>query len=192
MPLIKGIAQGTPEWIQARVGCITASMAAACLRIDPGRSAASAWREIMGTEKIEVNHWMEQGIQGEPLARNAYECLTGELVRKGGFWVHPSIPWLKASPDGLVGADGLVEIKVPRSLPLSVSHKYRVQCLVQLIVTERSWCDLFCWTPNDGHFLQRVHLAGEAGLIRRLKEFYDTYVTTNVEPPRKARKKKSA
>ncbi len=185
--------QRTEEWKAAHIGRITSSIAAACLRLDPNKGAAAAWREARGTAKEAAsNFWMERGVIGEPLARNAYECLTGDLVQETGLWVHPLLDWLGASPDGLVGPRGLFEGKCPKTLPTIVPVHHRIQCIIQCLVLERDWCDYFAWHPNEGHFLQRVHLAGEAGLIRRLKEFYDTYVTTNVEPPRKTRKRKSA
>ncbi len=188
MPLLVA-SQRSEAWYAARKGVITASVASGCLGLCPYMSRQEAWRKIMGTSKQRVNRFMEWGTEQEPTARAQYEVVTGNLVTETGFWTHSEYSWLGASPDGLVGSDGLLEGKCPQKLPLSVPIFYRVQIIIQLAVTGRKWCDFFSWTP-EGHFIQRVYPSGAAGLIRGLKAFYEAYVKTGVEPPRKRRKKK--
>lgn len=178
------VEQGTQEWLDARVGCITASVAAGALGIHPHMSRAEAWRRCLGTQKESSNDAIRWGQQFEPIARYHYEIETGFLVQSGGLWVHDEYPWLKASPDGLIGNDGALEIKCGGKVPDKIPAYHRVQCIVQLLCTGRSWVDYFAWTPN-GFYMERVHPQGAAGLVNRLRRFYETYVLPGVEPPRK-------
>lgn len=195
MPLLE-LDQRSDAWVQARVGRITASVAAACLGLDPYKSRAEAWRTIKGKTYAGNKH-TDWGHTFEAMARRHYEVETGEMVQETGFWVHPSLDWLGASPDGFVGPVGLLEVKCPSKLPSKVPVHHHLQMLVQMIVTGREWCDYFVFLPpgagQEAQFwMQRVYLKGEAGLIRKLKAFYDAYVVPNVEPPRKKRRKKAA
>lgn len=186
--------QRTQDWLTARERKITASLAAACLGLDPYRSAKAAWREITGQktdaerDEYRTNRHMQWGVQFEAAARNDYEAITGNFVEETGFWVHPTLPWLGASPDGLIGHDGLVEVKCPTDAPGRVPINHRIQCLIQLAVTGRQWVDYFSWGSNGKRFLARVHRAGIPGLIVRLEAFYRAFVVTGIEPPRKKRK----
>lgn len=181
-------AQGSAEWHQERAGKVTASIAAAALGLHPYMSRQEAYRRVLGIHKDRDNAWMQYGREHEGRACLDYEIETGRLVNVTGFHVHPEHPWIGASPDGLVGADGLLEIKCLSTLPTAIALHHRIQCLVQLAVTGRKWCDFFVW-QDGGHFLQRVYAAGLAGLIRRLEAFYRDYCLTKTEPPRKRRRK---
>ena len=152
-------------------------------------TAAKTSEKVAETSKKAVNKHMAWGTEFEATARIAYECETGLLVQETGFWIHPSLPWLGASPDGLVGPVGLCEIKCPSVLPVAVPVHHRIQMIVQLACTGRKWADYFVWT-HDGQFLQRVFPSGAEGIIRKLQAFYEAYVLTNQEPPRKKRKPK--
>lgn len=181
---------GTSEWEQARIGKITASTAAACLGLSPHMSRQKAWRVITGREVIEQNSFMTYGRAMESRALAEYEVETGRLVLPGGFWVSDEYPWMLATPDGLVGAEGLAEAKCPGKLPVIVPIRYRIQTLVQMIVTGRKWCDFYAWVRGadgepDQTFLRRCHLAGQDGLVARLEAFWRDYVLEDVEPPRK-------
>jgi hypothetical protein len=72
--------------------------------------------EIIRQEPSEhyVSKWMEDGKENEPLARDAYERHLSVEVKRIGFIYHPHIKMAGASPDGLIGGDGLVEFKCPR------------------------------------------------------------------------------
>ncbi len=194
MPLIKCI-QGSPEWHEARKGKLTASIAAACLGLDPNCSRQKAWRIIRGTEIEKPNEYRDKllahGNTFEAAARTAYELETGNLVLETGFWVHPSIPWLGASPDGLVGREGGVEIKCPGTLPTEIPERHRIQMEVCMWCTGRAWWDYLAWT-HTGHYLSHcvMGMGTMPDLIWKLEHFYKTYVLTGTEPPRKERKKK--
>ena len=150
----KEIQQGTPEWHKARLGCLTASKANdACA----GKTTATyqnylwklvAERETGVVEDSFVSEDMERGNEMEPVARAAYEIHTGQFVTQTGFWLHPEIEWFGASPDGLVGDEGLLEIKSPRTSTHlryrsdgEVPAKYKRQMTCQLLCTGRKWVD---------------------------------------------------
>lgn len=186
MPLLP-VDQNTEAWLAVRTGRITASNAAACLGLNPWDSRQKGYRLALGIEPQRDNPAMAWGRAHEDEARMEYELETGRLVVPTGFWVHPHLDWLGASPDRLVGTDGLLEVKCPTKPAAGVPLHHRIQCLVQLACTERSWCDYYAWHP-DGTFLKRIYPAGIQGLLWRLTQFYESYVLPNVPPPRRSRK----
>jgi putative phage-type endonuclease len=148
------IPQGTPEWLQARLGCLTASRANdACAAETTAAYQNYLWqlvaeRETQVVEESFVSADMERGSELEPIARAAYEAHTGTFVTQTGFWLHPEIKWFGASPDGLVGDEGLIEIKCPRTSTHlryrsegKVPTKYKRQMMCQLLCTGRKWVD---------------------------------------------------
>ena len=95
------------------------------------------------------------GIENEPQARDAYEFYTDADVVQVGFVVHPKIEESGASPDGLVGDLGLVEIKCPNSathidtlLGEPIANRYLLQMQWQMACTERAWCDFVSFDPR--------------------------------------------
>ena len=155
--MIEVIDQGTDEWFAMRLGKVTASRAADVLaKTKTGYSAtrdnymAQLVCERLTGEKGEnfTNAAMQHGTETEPLARAAYEAFKDVLVDEVGFVPHPSIIMAGASPDGLVGDDGLLEIKCPNTathietlLSQTVPGKYNTQMQFQMACTGRSWCD---------------------------------------------------
>jgi putative phage-type endonuclease len=102
-----------------------------------------------------TNAAMEWGTEQEPFARAAYEAKTGVMVEEVGFVPHPLIEWAGASPDGLVGPDGLVEIKCPNTATMidtlltgKVPGKYNIQMQFQMACTGRHWCDYVVFDPR--------------------------------------------
>jgi predicted phage-related endonuclease len=98
---------------------------------------------------------MRFGTDNEPLARGSYEFYRDIEVREVGFIDHPSIPMCGASPDGMVGTDGLIEIKVPNTithidtlLGSPVDQRYLYQMQFQMAVTSRLWCDYVSFDPR--------------------------------------------
>ncbi len=186
MPLLIDGEQRSEEWFIARKGKITASVAAACLGLDPYCSPRMAWKRING-HQTKKNARMLWGSANEGTARAAYEEETGNLVWETGFWIADDHPWLGASPDGLVAPDGLAELKCPYKLPAGASEAQRLQMIVQMIATGRQWVDFYCWTPS-GTFLERIHRPARTqtdNLVARLEEFYQRYIVTGTEPPRR-------
>lgn len=148
------IKQGTEAWLKARLGCGTASRANDMCAADTTAAYQNylwqlvAERETGQAEETYTNADMTRGSEIEPVARAAYEAHTKEFVTTTGFWLHPTIPYFGASPDGLVGTEGLIEIKCPRtSTHLRYRHdgkpptQYKRQMMCQLICTGRKWVD---------------------------------------------------
>jgi len=188
MALIPDTDQRTPEWFAVRSHRVTASLAAACLGLDPDTGPITAWKEIMGLKKQPENPFITWGIQNERAAREAYEVETGYLAETTGFWVDDAEDWLGASPDGLVETDGLVEMKCPQiGLPTAIPQKHLIQIAIQLRCTNRLWCDYFAWHPEEGHFLERVHRSfeEEAGMVEQLRQWHLIHVQGNVAPARR-------
>ena len=155
--MIEMMDQGSDEWFAIRIGKVTASRVADVIaKTKSGYSTsrdnymAQLVCERLTGQKGEsfTNAAMQHGTETEPLARAAYEALKDVLVDEVGFVPHPSIIMAGASPDGLVGDDGLLEIKCPNTathietlLSESVPTKYYTQMQFQLACTGREWCD---------------------------------------------------
>jgi putative phage-type endonuclease len=155
--MIEMMDQGSESWFQVRIGKVTASRVADVLaKTKSGYSAsrdnymAQLVCERLTNQKAEgfINAAMQHGTETEPLARAAYEALKDVLVDEVGFVPHPSIQMAGASPDGLVGEDGLIECKCPQTnthietlLTQTVPTKYYTQMQFQLACTGREWCD---------------------------------------------------
>lgn len=171
------IVQRSPEWFAARLGKVTASRVAdVCARTKTGWSASRAnyMAQIIAERLTGVaaetytNAAMQWGTEMEPDARRAYEFRQDVDVVEVGFVPHPTITMAGASPDGLVGGDGLVEIKAPNTathietiLGGSVPAKYIAQVQFQLACTGRQWVDFVSFDPRlseaMGLFIQRIY-----------------------------------
>lgn len=162
--------QGTDEWFAARCGKVTASRVADIMR--QTKSGYSATRDkYMGqliaerltgfVAKSYTNAAMQWGTDTEPQARAVYEFERLVTVEQIGFVDHPTIAMSGASPDGLVGSDGLVEIKCPEThthietlLSGKVSADYVTQMHWQMACTGRTWCDFVSFDPRMPEHLQ--------------------------------------
>ncbi|CAB5220091.1 phage_rel_nuc, putative phage-type endonuclease [uncultured Caudovirales phage] len=156
--------QRTSEWYSARLGKVTASRVADVIaKTKSGYSTSRAnymaqliCERLTGTQGESYSSAaMQWGTDTEPMAREAYEGAVGELVIETGFVPHHTIPMAGASPDGLVGADGLVEIKCPITathietlLGQSPPGKYVTQMQWQMACTGRKWCDFVSFDPR--------------------------------------------
>ena len=168
--------QRTDEWFAARLGKVTASRVADLMATTKSGYAASR-ENLMAQLIVEQftgqkqesysNAAMQWGTEQEPFARAAYEIATGTMVDECGFMLHPTIDGCGASPDGLVGDDGLVEIKCPNTagmietlLTQAVPGKYNAQMQMQMACTGRQWCDYVVYDPrmpiNGQLFIKRV------------------------------------
>jgi len=168
--------QRTDEWHQARLGKVTASRISdvmAKTKTGYGASRANYMADLL----VELlsgrpgdyyqNAAMQWGTEQEPNARAAYEVKTGYIVEEIGFVPHWSIGMSGASPDGLIGDDGLVEIKCPNTsthidtlLGQEAPSKYILQMQWQMACTDRQWCDFVSYDSrlpeNMQLYIQRV------------------------------------
>lgn len=156
--------QRTEEWFAARLGKVTASRVADVIaKTKSGYSTTrSNYMAELVCERLTgkkgdsySNSAMVWGTNTEPMARAAYEARTGDLVEEVGFVPHAAIRQSGCSPDGLVGADGLIEIKCPMTnqhidtlLSGEVPSKYVTQMQWQMACTGRKWCDFVSFDPR--------------------------------------------
>lgn len=156
--------QGSTEWLQARVGRVTASRVAdviAKTKSGYGASRANYMAELIAERLTGVpaekfsNAAMAWGTATEDEARAAYEFQSGVVVETVGFVAHPTLEDCGASPDGYVGSDGLLEIKCPNTathidtlLGQAIPAKYATQILWQMECTARTWCDFVSYDPR--------------------------------------------
>jgi len=164
------VEQGTPEWFAARLGKATGSRIADIIaKTKTGYSTSRAnYAAQLVCERLTgkvaesfTNAAMQWGTETEPLARAAYEVKTGEMVDQVGFVDHPSIENSGASPDGLVGLFGMLEIKCPNTathietlLSQQVPTKYITQMQWQMACAGRQWCDFVSFDPRMPENLQ--------------------------------------
>jgi putative phage-type endonuclease len=159
------MSQRDPEWFAARAGRFTASRFAdlmATTKSGPSTSRKNlivqiAIERITGTtEDSYTNAAMQRGIDLEPEARMMYELTTGNIVEEVDFIQHPSLSFVGVSPDGLIGDDGMMEIKCPSAMSKhlealrngahAVEYKWQIQG--QLWVSCRKWNDAVSYDPR--------------------------------------------
>ena len=171
-------------WQEYRKNRITASIAHSISALRRTTDNTSTINKYFGRNQFtKLQPLMEYGRQHENTAVDAYEVVKGlqrGTVRKCGLFVSLENGIFAASPDGLLGDDGLLEVKCPPSikdidpkewpnvnpkqsyivqkngeLQLRRKHQYYYQVVMQIYVTNRQWCDFFVWTPK-GHYLERI------------------------------------
>ena len=164
--------QGSSEWLAIRCGQFTASKAAALMdRTQKGLPTAK-YQELIETLAIEritgepvdtfVNYAMQRGLDLEPEAIEAYAFEVMTDVHRVGYVMCADVECAGASPDGLVGDDGLVEIKCPESKRKHLSYllndahadEYKWQLQHQLMATGRAWVDIVSYDPRFPAHLQ--------------------------------------
>ena len=175
--------QGTQEWLMERCGKVTASrMADVMATIKTGEAASRAnYRAELVAQRLTgqleagfTNAAMQWGTEQEPFARASYEIMRGVIVEEVGFVPHPTIMMSGASPDGLVGSDGMIEIKCPNTathiaflLDGKIPLKYQLQMAWQMACCGRQWVDYASFDPRMPEYLRLKvvrYAATEAGI----------------------------
>lgn len=158
------IEQGSADWHAMRLGKVTASRVSdviAKTKTGWGAGRANYMAQLVA-ERLTgnvadsfINAAMAWGTETEPQARLAYEFRTDAIVEQVAFIDHPTIAMSGASPDGLVGTDGLVEIKCPNTATHietlrtgKIAEKYITQMEWQMSCTGRTWCDFVSFDPR--------------------------------------------
>lgn len=176
--------QRTPAWHTARKGKLTASNIGAAMGLCSWTSRQQAFNRATGREKflgecfnLAIGHVPVSKLSPRPLFLStgndatrwgvanesngilAYTAHTGNLVEMTGLHVHPSNTWLAGSPDGLVGDEGMIEVKCPywrynrdgsrKGVHTEIPPYYYLQMQLCLECTDRKWCDYICWTPDE-------------------------------------------
>lgn len=173
--------QRTPEWFAQRLGKVTASRIGDVMaKTKTGYSASRGnYHAQLVAERLTdtageafSNAAMQWGTDTEPQARAMYSFETGIDVTETGFHEHPTIAMSGASPDGLAGPNGLVEIKCPNTAThiatlrgSTIDRKYILQMHWQMACTGKEWCDFVSFDPRlpleMQLFVQRVDLDAE-------------------------------
>lgn len=192
------VKQGTDDWLLARVGLATASQFS-LLITGTGKPSASleGYAATLAADKYAgrpLERWTgnaatERGHELEPIARANYEFVHGVSVEQVGFITNFGAG---CSPDGLVGADGLHEIKnqMPKghveTLAYYSRHKscppgYMPQVQGQLLICEREWCDLDFFSEDLPTLTVRIgrdedYIACLLEQIERVNEKRDEYL----------------
>ena len=169
--------QRTNEWLKARCGCATASnmhcvMSKYKLKSKLESGAETSERRNYKTQVIVeiltgrvqenfVSPAMQWGMDNEDHAFAAYEVQYDTEIRHTGFVLHPTINRSGASPDGLIGKEGMIEVKCPDStthleylLADVVPEEYQPQMLWEMVCCERQWCDFVSYDPRMPEHLQ--------------------------------------
>lgn len=205
MRVIETCEQGSAEWLEMRLGKVTASRMSDVLSKGkgsaPSKTAESYMMELLA-EKLTgeskpffENDAMRWGTETEPQARAMYE-VNNEFpeMKEVAFVEHNES--IGISPDGMVGDDGLLEIKCPttitqlkRALSDDYAKDYYTQIQCQLWVTERQWCDFVSFDPrlncSAGYLQQRVERDDEFIVamkektylfVEKLNELHETLI----------------
>lgn len=164
--IIDSSPQGSPEWLQARCGVLTASEFSKLItptgKPTTGKTRQDYLLEI-ANERLTgvpagesfVSSWMERGTELEPDARAFYEFLTSNTVTQAGLIYRDEEKRVGASVDGLINDDGNQEIKCPKLsthlryiLDGELPREYKPQVQGQLLVTGRRYCDFISYHPG--------------------------------------------
>ena len=183
------VPQGSAAWLEARRGRVTASRIGDVMAIlkRGGESAARAnYRFELAAERLSDrvgDHYtspdMDRGRELEPFARAEYEIENDVMVDQYGLILHPSHDFAAASPDGLIGADGAIEIKCPKDtthlryvLTGGIPNDYLLQCLWVMACAERQWIDFVSYCPilPDGLKLFVCRMHRDDKLIAQVEE----------------------
>jgi hypothetical protein len=172
-PLMFDCEHGSPEWHSARCGLVTASRCADVIAtIKKGKEEGAPRRNYRAELVVAlltgqtpptpfVTREMQWGIDQEPFARAAYEMDRNLMIEPMGFVFHPTIPRFGASPDGLIGNDGLLQIKCPTTathlawlMAGIVPIEHAPQMLAEMACTGRQWNDFVSFDPRLPKHLQ--------------------------------------
>ena len=173
MEIIKDIEQGSEEWLALRYGWTTASRFKDVMAKGQGKTRKSYMYQLAAEaisdmrQESFTNEYMEWGTETEPQARDTYEFVSGNTVEMVTFIRLGGDMKIGCSPDGLVGDDGMVEFKCPKTTTqietylsgkMPTGHKAQVQG--QLWISERQWTDFVSFDPRiDGdasYFCTRI------------------------------------
>lgn len=126
---------------------------------------------------------MRIGTEREGEARRLYSALYDVEVTETGCTAHPTIAGFASSPDGLVGSDGVLEIKCPSpgvymeylttvktpSDLRTYNPEYFWQCVSHMMVTGRQWCDFIVYCPYNSKPLHRIRIEAMPEYFRDLR-----------------------
>jgi hypothetical protein len=157
MKLYDKIEQGSPEWFALRLGKLTGSDAQSIATNGKGLETLvfeKVAERMTGKMKVQyTNEDMVRGNELEALARNTYELETGNIVKRIGFAELDEN--VGSSPDGLVGTDGMIEVKCKNDSLFAkymyerkIESAHNLQIQMNLYILNREWCDYIIFNEN--------------------------------------------
>ena len=178
--------QRTKEWYADRRGKATASKFNLLMaKRGLGKTAQDYALQIAGDSLIEVyqeeyqSMSMKRGAELEPYGIKEYEVQTFNDVAQVGFIPHSTIDILGCSPDGLVGEDGMIELKCPEQ-PNHIKYLASKNCPEehydqvqgQLFITGRKWCDFVSYNPDfkEGYKLKVIRVYPDLEWVVKFKD----------------------
>ena len=179
--------QRSDEWYHIRMGRITASHFSDVMNKKTGRDTymMRLLAERVTGIRMESyqNKYMEDGIENEPQAREYYSWVTSNEVNEVGFVEMDKD--VGCSPDGLIGTDGLIEIKCPivtthlkYIIKNALPPEYKPQIQGQMWICKRKWCDFVSFSPE---YLKQpmfsIRVERDVEYIRMLSAATATFVT---------------
>ena len=176
---IHNFEQRTDEWYAIRKGKMTASNAETIIANGKGLETYiyNLMAEYYSSAEKEnyINADMQRGIDLEPEARLEFEFYTGLDVQEVGFIEYND--FIGVSPDGLIGDDGLIEIKCPNDsiyfkllLSNNIKPEYIAQMQMQMYVTDRQYCYFVSYNPNFEKSLYIKKITRDEEMIDKLKK----------------------
>ena len=183
--------QGSEDWNRSRLGIVTMSRLSSLLVNGKsasgfGKDAYTYMNQLLGEritgeldDSFQGNRHTERGNALEPLAKELYTGLTGNAVKEVGIILNRGAGY---SPDGLVGNDGLIEIKtklpkyqVEVLLANEIPKEHIAQCQGGLWVSEREWLDFVSYWPGMPLFVKRAYRDEKmiSTIAERVEAFYE-------------------
>lgn len=192
------VEQATEEWYNLRMGRFTASSIDNLL-MKPSTKGyqdeikRAAFERLYGVRPDSFEgQWMTRGKELEEDARRTYQATTFTPVVSAGFFTLGD--WMGASPDGLIGDAGTAEIKcvkyntyIDYVLGGEVPNTYIPQIQMQLLCTDRQWCDFVAYHPGAPLFIKRI--ARDEVMIQNIIIAVDVAATTVNQLTKKLREK---
>lgn len=205
------------QWFEARKNRLTASNFGVVCKRRPTTKYTPLVKKILYNEEIN-SYSIQHGKINEPEAIRTYEKKKSIKVRSCGLFVDMQYGFLAASPDGLIDADGIIEVKCPYSLAkkgitidfaakniktfylkfdentqkinLKATHDYYFQIQGQLHIIQKLYCDFIVWTPLE-MFVERIVKNDEfwySKMETNLVQFYHKALIPEIVDPRLCRK----
>lgn len=178
----KDIIQGSDEWFNVKRGKVSATGIVKIQAKGKGVTrdkykAQLILERLTGlTAETYSNDSMDRGVELEDVARQMYEAKNLVIVETVGFIDHPTIEQYGVSPDGLIGEDGMCEIKVVQSNTMleyiysrEIPTTYQKQMQSQLGAATRQWNDFVAYCPEMPEHLQLliIRLDRDQDVIRQ-------------------------
>lgn len=165
--IIDNIEQGSDEWLKLRAGKFTGSDFHTLLGNSETKKKLLYQKSIERLNNVSlqeniINDDIKRGREEEENARFLYEMETGETVREIAFAKLDD--WVGCSPDGLIGEDGLIEIKCPKDVIFAsqvitdnIKPEYNTQIQFNMYVLDKDWCDYIMYNQNFKLFVKRIY-----------------------------------